>query len=227
MKIKPVQSKIAEYWSNNLYVIILNVQPIVQLLQNYKLTPGSILFIADKNGTMLASSEEGFTSDPDLQAFMKASLSEGGASEQAIYKKQKMRVITLNTSFFYNDDVMIVGVPENDIRSSLSNLENLRIISAAFTLLLSLILSVAFSKNLYAPIKSLVERLSGPHSKGKQPMNEFEYLDDEIGRIMSSVQSLNQQLSYALPLANEQFGRSGTGAVRALLRGSGGFVPQG
>ncbi|RED56446.1 helix-turn-helix domain-containing protein [Cohnella phaseoli] len=200
-----VQSKIAEYWSNNLYVINLNVQPIVQLLQNYKLTPGSILFIADKNGTMLASSENGFTSDPDLQAFMKESLSEGGASEQAIYKKQKMRVITLNTSFFYNDVVMIVGVPENDIRSSLSNLENLRIISAAFTLLLSLILSVAFSKNLYAPIKSLVDRLSGPHSKGKQPMNEFEYLDDEIGRIMSSVQSLNQQLSYALPLANEQF----------------------
>ncbi|QJD86143.1 helix-turn-helix domain-containing protein [Cohnella herbarum] len=200
-----VQSKIAEYWSNNLYVINLNAQYIVRLLQDYKLTPGSVLFIADKNGTMLASSEPDFVRNPELQAFMGSLLEAPDSKSQAVYKKQKMRVVTLNTNFFYNDVVMIAGVPENDIRSSLSNMEKLRWVSAIFTLLLSLILSVAFSKNLYAPIKSLVDRLNGPQTKGKRSMNEFEYLNDEIGRIMNNVQTLNQQLSYALPLANEQF----------------------
>jgi len=200
-----VQSKIAEYWSNNLYVINLNARHIVRLLQDYKLTPGSVLFIATKDGTMLASSEEGFVGDPDLKAFMDGVLRNPDASSEAVYKHHKMRVITLNTSFFYNDVVMIAGVPEQDIRSSLSNLEKLRLVSAAFTLLLSLFLSFAFSRNLYAPIKSLVDRFSGFQAKDKRTMNEFEYLDDEIGRIMTNVQSLNQQLSYALPLANEQY----------------------
>ncbi|WP_182298555.1 helix-turn-helix domain-containing protein [Cohnella cholangitidis] len=200
-----VQSKIAEYWSNNLYVINLNAKYIVRLLQDYKLTPGSVLFIADKNGTVLASSEPDFVGDPELRTFMGGILEQSDDKAQAVYKKQKMRVVTLNTNFFYNDVVMVAAVPENDIRSSLSNMEKLRWVSAIFTLLLSLILSVAFSKNLYAPIKSLVDRLSGPQTKGKRAVNEFEYLNDEIGRIMTNVQSLNQQLSYALPLANEQF----------------------
>ncbi|WP_256760610.1 helix-turn-helix domain-containing protein [Cohnella sp. WQ 127256] len=200
-----VQSKIAEYWSNNLYVINLNAQSIVRLLQDYKLTPGSVLFIADKNGTMLASSEADYVRNLELQAFMNQLHEAPNVMSEAVYKNQKMRIVTLNTNFFYNDVVMIAGVPENDIRSSLSNMEKLRWISAIFTLLLSLILSVAFSKNLYAPIKSLVDRMSGPQLKGKRAVNEFEYLNDEIGRIMNNVQSLNQQLSYALPLANEQF----------------------
>ncbi|MFD3260382.1 helix-turn-helix domain-containing protein [Paenibacillus lentus] len=194
-----VQTKIAEYWSNNLYVINLNAQSIVRLLQNYKLTPGSILFIADKEGTMLSSSESDFVRNRELQAFMASLLDTSNSKNPKVYKEQKMRVITLNTNFFYNDVVMIAAVPENDIRSSLSKLEKLGTLSTIFTLFLSLILSVAFSKNLYAPIKSLVDRLNGPRN------NEFKYLNDEIGRIMNNVQSLNQQLSYALPLANEQF----------------------
>ncbi|KOR82581.1 hypothetical protein AM231_19950 [Paenibacillus solani] len=193
-----VQTKIAEYWSNNLYVINLNAQAIVRLLQDYKLTPGSILFIADKEGTMLSSSEADFVRNSELQAFMSSLLRTSDTGAPVNYREQKMRVITLNTNFFYNDVVMIAAVPENEIRSSLSNLEKLRTWSTIFTFLLSLILSVAFSKNLYAPIKSLVDRLNGPRN------NEFKYLNDEIGRIMNNVQSLNQQLSYALPLANEQ-----------------------
>jgi len=194
-----VQTKLAEYWSNNLYVINLNAQAIVRLLQNYKLTPGSVLFIADKQGTMLSSSEPDFVNNAELKAFTNSLLKTTSFTTQQVYKQQKMRVITLSTNFFYNDVVMIAAVPENDIRSSLSNIEKLRSISAIFTLLLSLFLSIAFSKNLYAPIRSLVDRLNGPHSQ------EFEYLNDEIGRITSNVQTLNQQLSYALPLANEQF----------------------
>lgn len=134
-------------------------------------------------------------------------LSEPADKFKGTYKGKKMRVIKYTADFFYNKVDMIASIPEEDILDSLKNIENLRYTVEGLTFLLSLILSILFSINLYSPIQKLVRTLRGSQTQeaASHDGNEFHYLDREINRMMSNVHSLNEALSYTLPLANERF----------------------
>ncbi|MCY9662289.1 helix-turn-helix domain-containing protein [Paenibacillus chondroitinus] len=199
-----VQSMIGGYWSNDLYVINLDVQPIIQLLRSFKITPNSMLLVSNQDNQLLFSTEE---NNADMSAILEKAVGETANRFKMTFRNQEMLIIKFNTSFFFQQANMIVSVPITDIKTNFNNFSNWNIIVTAIALLVGLLMSILFTKMLYSPIRALVRTLQDGRSmqRSSDSFKEFEYINNEIDRMKSNVAHLNETLSYTLPLVIDQF----------------------
>ncbi|WP_237391606.1 helix-turn-helix domain-containing protein [Paenibacillus dendrobii] len=202
--ISVVQSTVGGRYSNNLYIINLKAEAVRNLLRSYKLTPNSLIMVSDPSGNLLAASQ---IIDSDLHAFMSETLTDPHEKFDMTYQNQQMHVIKYSTNFFFRDATMIVAVPHSDITSFLNKMKNWNFTVTGILFVISLLLSILFSKRFYAPIRSLVQTLQRSEHKKKEelPFNELEFLNTEIRRILMDVDQLNETLSYSLPIATQHF----------------------
>lgn len=195
-----VQTSIAEYRSNDLYVIYLKLGPLVRQLVDSKLTPNSELFILDDSGTPIAST----VTDPGRElglAKLALQTQREGRTRLKVDGRDSMAIYATSQFVFKRMD-MVAFVPQSDIRRSMEKIENWGLGMAMTALIASLLLSILFSLNLYTPLQRLIAKLSpatGP------PANEYKLLDREFRRMMDDMGTLSSNLSHTAPLAIERW----------------------
>lgn len=203
--ISVVQSTVGGHYTNNLYVINLKADAVQNLLQSYMLTPNSLIMVADTEGNLLASTR---MIDVPMQTLMNELLMNPNTRFDEVHEDQSMHIIKYTTNFFFRDVTMVVAVPHTDITSALTKMKSWNFTVTGILFLISLLLSILFSKRFYTPIRSLVQTLqsSGPKKeRERRPLNELEFLNTEINRILTDVDDLNRTLSYSLPIATKHF----------------------
>ncbi|RJE90595.1 AraC family transcriptional regulator [Paenibacillus sp. 1011MAR3C5] len=203
--ISVVQSTVGGHYSNNLYVINMKAEAVRNLLQSYMQTPNSLIMVADTEGNMLASTR---MIDVSMQSFMNELLLNPETKFDAVHEGENMHIIKYTTNFFFRDVTMVVAVPHTDLTSALTKMKSWNVTITGILFLVSLLLSILFSRRFYSPIRSLVQTLQGTGSrkdKTHSPINELEFLNTEIKRILTDVDDLNRTLSYSLPIATKHF----------------------
>ncbi|REK76353.1 helix-turn-helix domain-containing protein [Paenibacillus paeoniae] len=203
--ISVVQSTVGGHYSNNLYVINMKAEAVRNLLQSYMQTPNSLIMVADTEGNLLASTR---IIDVSMQSFMNELLLNPETKFDSVHKGENMHIIKYSTNFFFRDVTMVVAVPHTDLTSALTKMKSWNLTITGILFLVSLLLSILFSRRFYSPIRSLVQTLQGPgpkKEKSHSPFNELEFLNTEIKRILTDVDDLNRTLSYSLPIATKHF----------------------
>ncbi|AJY74742.1 helix-turn-helix domain-containing protein [Paenibacillus beijingensis] len=196
-----VQTSIAEYRSNDLYVINLKVDPIIQSLNSSKLTPNSRLFIVDDNQQLIASTD---MNEPKGQFFnfVNQFQASGTSVLRTKVEGKDMLAIQMNTRFVFKNLHMVALVPVSDIRASMKNVQYWGTFLSLLALVLSVLLSFLFSRKLYGPIHSLIVKIS---PSAVPAADEYKLLDREINRMMNNMDTLSNSLSSLSPLALEQW----------------------
>lgn len=203
--ISVVQTTVGGHYSNNLYVINMKAEEVRNLLQSYMQTPNSLIMVADTEGNLLASTR---TIDVPMQSFMNDLLHNPETKFDAKLAGEDMHIIKYSTNFFFRDVTMVVAVPHTDLTSALTKMKSWNITITGILFLVSLLLSILFSRRFYSPIRSLVQTLQGTGArkeKSHTAFNELEFLNTEIKRILTDVDDLNRTLSYSLPIATKHF----------------------
>lgn len=196
-----VQTAIAEYRSNDLYVINLKVDRIIELLQSYKLTPNSQLFIIDDKELVMASTEMDVPQE-EFYYFAKHFQKRDIPVLRTTVGQQDMLAIQISTHFIFKNLNMIALVPYSDIHESMKHIKYWGTLFSLIAFVLSIFLSSLFSKRLYAPLHSLIVKMS----PSPQPAtDEYKWLDLEIHRIMENIHTLSDSLTTISPIAFEQW----------------------
>ncbi|WP_310831934.1 helix-turn-helix domain-containing protein [Paenibacillus pedocola] len=197
-----VQTAIAEYKSNDLFVISVKVDSLVQLLKDSKLTPNSKLFVLGDDRQVIASTEMD-TPDVEISQFLKTFQ----AGEQTHLKTEiggkAMLAIQMNTRFIFKNLNMVALVPVADIQESMSVIKFWGNLLNILALLLSVLISFLLSQKLYAPLQSLIVKL--PTAASGPPANEYKLLDRVFHRMLDDVSRLNDKLTFIYPVALEQW----------------------
>ncbi|CAH1208670.1 HTH-type transcriptional activator RhaS [Paenibacillus auburnensis] len=197
-----VQTAIAEYKSNDLFVISVKVDSLVQLLMDSKLTPNSKLFVLGDDRQVIASTEMD-TPDVEISQFLKTFQ----AGDQSHLKTEiggnAMLAIQMNTRFVFKNLNMVALVPVTDIEESMSVIKFWGNLLNILALLLSVLISFLLSRKLYAPLQSLIVKL--PAAGSGPPANEYKLLDRVFHRMLDDVSRLNDKLTFIYPMALEQW----------------------
>ncbi|BCG57053.1 helix-turn-helix domain-containing protein [Paenibacillus sp. URB8-2] len=196
-----VQTAIAEYRSNDLYVINLKVDPIIESLVSSKLTPNSMLFIVDDSQQLIASTEMNEPRE-EIRDFVKQFQSSGSHVVRTAVGQRDMLAIQTSTRFVFKNLNMIALVPESDIRDTMKHVKYWGVTLSLIALVLSILLSFLFSRKLYAPIQSLIAKIS---PSAEPAADEYKVLDREIHRMMDNMDLLSNSLTSISPLALEQW----------------------
>lgn len=196
-----VQTAIAEYRSDDLYVINLKVDPIIASLAESKLTPNSMLFMMDDNHELIASTEMN-EPDEEVRRFAKTFQIGGSPVLRTAIGHEEMLAIQTSTRFVFKNLNMIAVLPVSDIRESMKILKMWWGTLWVIALVLSVLLSFLFSKKLYAPVHSLILKIT---PSPEPAVNEYKMLDREFNRMMDSMNLLNSSLTSISPLAMEQW----------------------
>ncbi|MFE5319419.1 helix-turn-helix domain-containing protein [Paenibacillus sp. NPDC056579] len=197
-----VQTAIAEYRSNDLYVINLKIDPIIQALIDSKLTPNSKLYVVDDNRQLIASTEMYGATPSDIEGIVKQLQDTGSPNLRTRFQNEDILAIQTNTRFIFKNLNMIALVPEADILVSMKDMRYWTTLMSVIALSLSILLSFLFSKRLYAPIRSLLAKIS---PAAPPTTNEYKLLDHEFHRMRDSMDTLHSNLTSMYPLAIEQW----------------------
>ncbi|MEK3687050.1 helix-turn-helix domain-containing protein [Paenibacillus sp. FSL R10-2736] len=197
-----VQTAIAEYKSNDLFVINVKVDSIVQLLLDFKLTPNSKLFVLDDNRQVIFSTEMD-SPEAETRQFIKKFQTGEESNLKTVINGEEVLAIQKNTRFVFKNLNMISLVPVADIQDSMKVMKFWGNLINMLAMILSIVISFLLSRRLYAPIQSLIVKL--PRTSGGPPSNEYKLLDREFHRMLDDVSSLNDKLSFIYPLALERW----------------------
>lgn len=197
-----VQTAIAEYQSDDLYVIHLKLAPLLRQLNDSKLTPNSELLILDANRELLASTEMAEPGRSEMYELAMQIAPSENTSLKLKLQGEGMLAIQNNTNFLFGNLDMIAFVPQKDILYTMKKVKDLGLVMSSIALVLSVLLSILLSKKLYSPMNALIAKLSSPLDP---PTNEYQFLDHEFHRMKSDMDVLHENLSRVSPMAIEQW----------------------
>lgn len=204
-----VMQEIGRYYTSNLFILNLNNQYFSRTLNEHKLTPGSRLYVLDRNGGMYMSSDNGAL-PPELESPDFTSKLQTGVKQDFPYtlSGQKMRVLTQPSNNLFLDGFSYVAcVPYSDMAAKLAPLKSFMYGAGALFLLLSVLIAYFMSRNLYRPIKGLMHNLQPdrrtPLTPGV-PRDELDYINTHIGYILEDNAALSQDLNAFAPLLQEK-----------------------
>lgn len=193
-----VQTKVFNMSSKNLYVIDLNLEKVQQILDAYRVTDNSRLYVVNEEQELLFSTAELNDSDT-LVAILKNTKNRLTLSDGSLALKNR-------ANFFFQDVEIITLIPKSDITAMIGAQHNQHIIINLLSFLLAGVLIVLFSRKAYEPLKLLLASLdpSRDSPDEKKQTDEFDYILGRIGSIRENLQQTENELSYASRLAEEQ-----------------------
>jgi two-component system, response regulator YesN len=202
-----VTSNIESFKSNNLFIINLSEKEMAKLLDKYKFIPNSKMAVLDNKGTLYSSTDgiisEDITKDTN---FLNKISGNNNLFEYSLNGERTIVITFSSGSNRFNDFVYAAFIPYKDFYQKSLSIKILAYSIIAFGLLLSIIVAYFMSKKIYSPIDNLVKMLSINSSDASPShINEVEYLNNQIKKILSNETTLKKDLSIIMPLASEQY----------------------
>lgn len=203
-----VQSQIGDSKFNNLFVINIDEAEVRKVLGRYSLSKNSIIFISDKYGNIMSSTNMQKTPQiiKDETFFEKLTNSD---DKYFIYNFEgNPLLVSVHLSNIMNKQFIYTAcIPLSEIFDKSIKIRNAVYLISLFTFLLLCIISFFISKKLYRPLKNLMAIMKDyqVEQNTADGLNEYDFLSNEILKLINGSKSLAQSLTYALPLAREQY----------------------
>lgn len=207
-----VQTKFGSFLSSSVMVVNLDEEKLRKELLKYRLSPNSSLFILNKDGKILATTEENgsLPLGVDEQDFLPSLLSSPARSteRQYTFHGEKMLLVMKKTEILFNGFTYCALIPYRDIYSKSSALKTIGFAAAFLALLFSVLFSFFMSRRLYSPISKIVNLLKAQPDKSAEaglPVNELDFISSGLLQMADDVHHLKSDINSLLPDACNQY----------------------
>jgi two-component system, response regulator YesN len=201
-----VTSNIAGFKAKNLFVINISEKAMAMLLNKYKFFPDSNMAIIDHKGNLYSASDKGVTEEITMNKEFLLKLTNNNFFEYNVNGRRTLVISYASKSAKFNDFVYAAFIPHDVFYQKTSSIKKLAYAIIFFGVLLSTIVAYIMSRIIYSPIDNLVNILRGNNStSNSSSLNEVEYLNTEIKKIITNENNLKKDLSIVMPLASEQY----------------------
>ncbi|MDR0405787.1 MAG: hypothetical protein LBH54_03210, partial [Clostridiales bacterium] len=192
--------------SQNLIIINLSSEKFSEILLNNLWTKGNI-FIVDESYKIFTS---GHPASPAEAMFRQEGFLSGLHSETPFkyrYGDNEYVVVTYKDEATVFSKISFVAVASmRDLLYDFNRIRAIMNLLNAVLMIFAVFAAYKISKKLYSPILGLVNSLNGSDYFTKTDnMNEYDYLDRQIQKMLKTNSTMQRQLSATMPLACEQF----------------------
>lgn len=204
-----VTSNIESFKSRNLFVINISVIALTDLLNKYKLFPNSKLCVINHKGVVFSSTDSSIANTISANSDFLSKLSDNKNNFfEYNFNGDKTLVVTyFSTSARFNDFIYVAFIPYNDFYEKLANIKTLAYSIIFLSVILSIILAYLMSRKIYSPIENLISILSKQNTNNESvsDIKEFDYLKDQLNKLLKDADDFKNDLSIVMPLASEQY----------------------
>lgn len=203
-----VTSNIDSFKSNNLLVINISETELSNLLNKYKLIQTSKMCIINQQGTLYSNTDssitEKITTNKDFLS--KISKKNGDIFQYSINGNKNLVISYSSANAKFNDFTYVAFIPYKDFYEKTLNIRRLAYSLIFLGVFISMILAYFMSRKIYSPIDSLIKLLRKNDSDYlPSNINEVDYLNNQINRILLNETTLKNDLSLVMPLASESY----------------------
>lgn len=200
-----VKTHINNAFSQNLYLVDLNLGKIEALLNNYCPTPNSTFLIMDdncKNILCSSTTAPGF----DEQAILAAAAAQGSGEKQHFLNGQTYYVYVYQAEFFFTRIHTVLCIPQADLVAMLNNDPPYLLMLRCITPLLALLLIVLFSRKAYEPLARLMRTLEPKQAEKNDRLmhDELQLIRSQFSRMDDDLKRTKSEMEYTDAVAREQ-----------------------
>lgn len=193
----------------NPLLVFLNVNELDQMVEEYKQTPNSTIFLYDiNNQNIIAGDEISKSYQSILDTLFKEESNKDSSSKRYINNEKNLLLYSVSSSLLYNHYAYIESVPYTDI---LSINKGIILLSFAF-LIIVFVISIFFSlfliKKIYSPIKKSAGLIASLKNNVWNPVlykNELDYINRNIINVYDEQNKLKSKVTEAENILLDQY----------------------
>ncbi|WP_151735545.1 cache domain-containing sensor histidine kinase ['Paenibacillus yunnanensis' Narsing Rao et al. 2020] len=173
------------------------------LLDHYKPTPGSQIYIADQSGTIAISPEESLIgqniSTQDYYAKLSASPADSGTMHSFRHVLDGKNMLVSYKQIAAGWTILSFS-PVSELNGELASFQRVMYIAIGSCMLVSLMMALLLSENISAPIRKFIQSMSHAESGNfniiirYRRKDEFAYLFDRYNKLLQQIKALIDKL---------------------------------